>query len=479
MSKSLVIDRRRFLQVALSLPVARFQRAKAVAGAVETVVVGAGLAGLHAAGILKKAGRSVVVLEARAVPGGRVVTVRSPFDENLYAEAGPIRIAPTHRTVLSLAREHGLTVVPFESPAGASLLTVGAIRARGEALDLTRLPLDLRSDEKGLTSRALLERYVGELPAEMAVPSATWSPEWRRYDRQTWPDWLLSRGASAGAVKVMTTGGDSRELSALYVLRQFALLGQSSHFFKIRGGMDLLPKALAAALGDLVRYNVQVVRLVREAREIRLDYVENGRQQAIKARDVVVAVPFSTLREIEIRPPFSPLKRRAIAELPYYPVTRFLLQCGRRFWNSAGLNGSARTDQPAEIWDCTYDIPATRGILGATVGGTAAALTEKMTLEESVVFGKEAAARAFPELPLNFEKGVAYRWGVERWSRGAFAVCRPGQMTAFMPEMARREGRIHFAGEHTSSWMGWMEGALESGERAAREVLNGPAHPAG
>ena len=84
----------------------------------------------------------------------------------------------------------------------------------------------------------------------------------------------------------------------------------------------------------------------------------------------------------------------------------------------------------------------------------------------------------FPGLPTNFEKGSVYRWALDPWSRGAFAVFHPGQMSSMMPDIARPEGRIHFAGEHTSSWMGWMEGALESGERAAREVL-GSERPRG
>jgi monoamine oxidase len=163
---------------------------------------------------------------------------------------------------------------------------------------------------------------------------------------------------------------------------------------------------------------------------------------------------------------------RVIKELPYFSATRFLLQARSRFWNVSGLNGSARTDRPAEIWDCTYDVSATRGVLGATAGGEAGRLTAEMGDEQCMAFGKDVVAQAFPELPLNFEKGVAYRWSREPWSRGAFAVFRPGQMSAFMPEVVRPEGRVHFAGEHTSSWMGWMEGALESGERAAREVLS-------
>ena len=94
-----------------------------------------------------------------------------------------------------------------------------------------------------------------------------------------------------------------------------------------------------------------------------------------------------------------------------------------------------------------------------------------MTPDESVKFGIGLAADAFPAIGSQFEKGVVQRWASEPWSRGAFAVFGPGQMTALMPSMARPEDGLHFAGEHTSSWTGWMEGALQSGERAAREVL--------
>jgi monoamine oxidase len=474
------MDRREFLRLAaiVAAPAAiSIQPATEPIDSARTVIVGGGLAGLRAAGILKKAGRPVVVLEARAQPGGRVLTLREPFDEGLYAEAGAIRISAAHRTIFGLAREHGLTLVPFESPIGASLLTIGGVRSHSdETLDRAGFALDLRADERRLTPRALLEHYVGELPAGMADPTATARSylSWRNYDRQTWPHWLLSRGASPDAVKLMTAGGDSTELSALYVLRQFALLNKSSHFFKIKGGMDLLPKALASELGDAVRYKAEVVRLTREPRRIRVEYLESGRLQSITARDVVIAVPFSTLRRVEIRPPFSPRKTRAIAELPYFPATRVLLQTRNRFWSASGLSGSARTDRPAEMWDCTYDLAATRGILGATAGGEAGRLTADMSSEQCLTFGKDLVAQAFPALPLNFEKGLTYRWHLEPWSRGAFAVFRPGQMTTFMPEVAQSEDRVHFAGEHTSSWMGWMEGALESGERAAREVLGSP-----
>src|SRR5713226_2582731 len=145
-----VMDRRAFLRLAAiaAAPAAiSIQPATGSIDSARTVIVGGGLAGLRAAGILKKAGRPVVVLEARAQPGGRVLTLREPFDEGLYAEAGAIRISAAHRTIFGLAREHGLTLVPFESPIGVSLLTIGGVRSHSdETLDRAGFALDLRAD---------------------------------------------------------------------------------------------------------------------------------------------------------------------------------------------------------------------------------------------------------------------------------------------------------------------------------------------
>jgi monoamine oxidase len=440
----------------------------------QIVIVGAGLAGLQAATILRKAGRPVVVLEARPFPGGRVKTIRAPFAESLYAEAGPIRIPDVHQTVLTLARAHQLNLVPFESPAGSPVITVRGITARvPEDLSKVASALALKPDERGIPPATLLQRYAGTLPdlLRSVTPNADDYAQWRAYDAVTWPEWLRSRGASAGAVTLMTLGGDSRELSALYVLRQIALLQKTSQFYKIQGGMDRLPRAVAAALGSVVRYNAAVTRIDRGNGSIRVDFVEKGRATSIRARRVILAIPFSTLRRVEIRPPFPAEKTKAVRELSYFPATRLLLQSRSPFWQESGLNGSARTDQPAEIWDCTYDLAGSRGILGATVGGALGRRLANVTRDEAVKMGADLVVKTFTGLRRTFERGVAYRWARDPWARGAFAIFSPGQMTSMMSVIAPADGRVHFAGEHTSSWMGWMEGALQSGERAANEVL--------
>ena len=473
------LDRRRFLRLSPVLPFA-------AASVLETappqpnlprdtiVIVGAGLAGLRAAALLRKAGRPVVVLEARGSTGGRVRTIRT-FDEELYAEAGPIRIPEMHQTVLQLAREHGLNLVPFESSTGAAAITIGAVTARlpGELKKATA-HLSLKADEVGLDQGGLLRKYVGDLAGELGTvgPAGDAYARWRSYDALTWPEWLKSRGASAGAITLMTLGGDSRELSALYVLRQFALLQKTTQFYKIRGGMDQLPRAMTRDVQPVIRYRAPVVRIEHGQTDVTIDYLENARtKNTIRAARVILAIPFSTLRTIAIHPPLSPEKARAVAELPYFPATRFLLQMRSSFWQEQGFSGSARSDQRAEMWDCTYDLAGTRGILGATAGGALGRSASGMTRDRAVKLGVDIVARTFPPVRTHFEKGTVYRWAQDLWARGAFAVFHPGQMTSMVPHIARPEGRLHFCGEHTSPWSGWMEGALESGERAAREVL--------
>ncbi len=157
--------------------------------------------------------------------------------------------------------------------------------------------------------------------------------------------------------------------------------------------------------------------------------------------------------------------------MPYFPATRVLLQTKTRFWHADGLSGTARSDQPAETWDAAYDQLADRGLIAATVGGALGRALADLASERAVQRGVELVTEIFPRLRAAFDRGVACAWAAEPWSRGAFAVFHPGQMSAMAADVARPEGRIHFAGEHTSAWMGWMEGALESGERAANEVL--------
>jgi monoamine oxidase len=309
---------------------------------------------------------------ARDSSGGRVRTLRGYFDDGIYAELGAARVAESHEYVLTWLNDLGLSLIPF-APSGASVQVLGAQRARSDdEAARERLAPGLHRDERGLTSGELLRKYTEGVPEDLGHADVDLSqPRWREYDALTWPAWLAARGASKGAAQLMMLGGDSSTFSALFLLQQIMLHRDLRQYLKIAGGMDLLPRGIAARLTDAIRYNCELVRLERTGSGLRATYKQDGRMDVIPADRVVLAIPFSMLRRVALDPPFSPAKMSILAELSYYEGTRFLLQTKTRFWQTAKLTGGARTDGPADIWDMSYGQRGGRGLISLTTGNAA------------------------------------------------------------------------------------------------------------
>jgi monoamine oxidase len=158
--------------------------------------------------------------------------------------------------------------------------------------------------------------------------------------------------------------------------------------------------------------------------------------------------------------------------LPYLSASKIFLQSKKRFWREEGLSGFATTDLPiGQIWDMTYGQPGTRGILQAFPISVYSRRVSAMSEHDRIEGALEHVEAVFPGMRAQFEVGVTKCWDEDEWARGASAYYKPGQFSSVLPHVGRPEGRIHFAGEHTSVWIdGWMQGALESGNRVAKEV---------
>jgi monoamine oxidase len=445
----------------------------------KVVVLGAGLAGLAAAYELTRAGHEVTVLEAQRRPGGRVLTLRAPFADGLYADVGASRFGDHHHWVLNYAKEFNLAVAPF-SPTGLdSIDYVGGKRSRvkpDRPPDLLEYPTELTSDERAMGMSGLAQKLFGEVLQDAGDPQ---DPGWpmgklRQYDRMSFQEFVVHRGFSPGVAALLGLGyvepDGSADYSVLMLLREIANSRAETKTLKIVGGTDRLPTAFASRLANQIRYGSPVLRIEHYPSRVRIIYRHGKSSQTIETDRVICTLPFSVLRHIEIAPRFSLEKHQAISEMPYGSSTRVCLQVRERFWLEQGLSGFARTDHPAEVWHPTFDQPRPRGILQSYFKLGASRRLTAMSEKERIRHTIQWLDRVFPGLPKHVESGVAKCWDTDEWARGALALPGRGQMSMLVPHAARPEGRVHFAGEHTSVWGGWMEGALESGNRAAREV---------
>jgi monoamine oxidase len=163
--------------------------------------------------------------------------------------------------------------------------------------------------------------------------------------------------------------------------------------------------------------------------------------------------------------------QQVIRTLEYSVVTKVFVQTRTRFWEAAGLSGFGTTDRPIqEVWNMSAGRPGNRGILLAYMTGANAIRTSHMPVEERVAWGAGEIDRLFPGTVAALEGGTSHAWGTDPWSRGAYPLFAPGQVGAMPTVLRRPDGRLFFAGDHASAWPGWMQGALESGNHAARAI---------
>jgi monoamine oxidase len=472
------MDRRAFLAAAgtVFLPRAAGARLRP-----RVIVVGAGLAGLAAAWELVQGGLAVIVLEARDAPGGRVRTVRAPFADGLYAEAGAVLVPDTHSRVRRLAEQLHLTLVAAAPLPAGELYYVRGRRVVVGAGAAESWPLDLTVEERRLGLPGMWQRYVASALDDIGDPAAPgWPPPTLApYDAMTMAEFLRVRGASRDAAALLALGyldlgGDGAEsYSALSMLRDLALRRGTRRSWAIAGGNDQLPVAMAARLGARVCYGTPVIRIEPGAHAAAVVTRPDGESESQRwvADHVICTAPPPVLARVDVAPAFSPARRAAIAAIAATSVTRVLFQTRTRFWHAQHLPGSAVSDLPIKwVWDATAAQPGVRGILDVHLGGSDArrlAALPHSRLERVVAH----LERVYPGAGAQVEAAVALDWDAEPWARGAYAWFRPGQLTSLMRSLAAPEGCVHLAGEHLSSASGWMEGALESGLRAARDVL--------
>jgi monoamine oxidase len=424
------------------------------------VVLGAGLAGLSAARALQQKGASITVVEARDRVGGRVWTLRDGFAGGQHAEAGADLIEEGQRHVLDLARELQLKSVrilrrgfAFYGPDRRGRRTVDSSgRAFGQvAKALATWIEDLRVAE------GRWDGAVGRRLAGMSV--ARW------LDSIDAPPHLRARVRGFRGFFL----ADPEELSLLPLVEQFAEWGApgKDRMFRIAEGNDAMASGLAKSIkGPLLLKTT--VRAVQQTVSHVTVTVERASCAELQADFVVCALPASTLRDVVFSPALPEPQTDAIRSLRYGCATRLLLQFKTRYWQRVGQPMAFGTDLPAgAVWDGNEQQRG-RGILSFLAGGRASA-----ELRERFQSGIDAVLRDIVWLgqPSPVVASRRITWEDDPWVRGGYAYFDPGFDPLWREWLARPAGRIVFAGEHTSTkWQGYMNGAIETGLRAAAEI---------
>jgi len=473
------MNRRAFLgQTGKTLALALTARASAGAQAAgsprQVLVLGAGLAGLAAAYELQKARYAVTVLEARSRPGGRVLTYRDPFADGLYAEMGAEYVDATDEYDDRYCKELGLKVMTAK--------LYDAIFVRGQKL---RMAPFKRNKEKlpfagteggqlfGQEAR-YLQRLLKLIPDPERLP-----PEILKLDNLSVVELLLQEGAPEDIVALYTytqaTESTARphEMSALAMVRSHRRsFSEDTDEGRILGGNDQLPKALARALSGQILYDRPVRRIAHDRDGAEVWFEEGGAIRSLRTPRLVIAIPFKVLRDLEITPAFSLAKMKCIQTLAYGQVMKIAMQYARRFWDEPGSLGQrVFTDTMLRrVYHFSIDQPGPRGILMSFTSGADAEKLGRMPEAERQRVALEEATRIWPEAPRYWEGAAIKYWNEDPWIRGSYSFNGVGQARDFLEIARAPEGRVHFAGEHTSVHRASMNGALESGVRAAEEI---------
>jgi len=473
------MKRRAFLgQTGKTLALALAARASAGAEAAgsnrQVLVLGAGLAGLAAAYELKKAGYAVTVLEARSRPGGRVLTYRDPFADGLYAEMGAEYVDATDEYDHRYCKELGLKVMT------ASLYD--AIFVRGQKLRMAPFKQNKEKLPYAGTEGGQLfgqeARYLQRLLKLISDPEKL-PPEILKLDNLSVVDLLLQEGAPEDILALYTytqaTESTARphEMSALAMVRSHRRsFSEDTDEGRILGGNDQLPKALARALSGQVLYDRPVRRIAHGRDGAEVWFEEGGAVRSLRTPRLVIAIPFKVLRDLEITPAFSFPKMRCIETLAYGQVMKIAMQYARRFWDEPGSLGQrVFTDTMLRrVYHFSIDQPGPRGILMSFTSGADAEKIGRMPDAERQRVALEETTRIWPEAPRYWEGAAIKYWNEDPWTRGSYSFNGVGQARDFLEIARAPEGRVHFAGEHTSVHRASMNGALESGVRAAEEI---------
>jgi monoamine oxidase len=447
---------------------------------VDVVVVGGGISGLVAARDVRRAGHTVLVLEARDRVGGRVLNHK--LSNGSVVESGGAFVGPTQDHIQALAKELG--VKTFKEYADGNNVYVSSKTGK---LEYTGT---IPPDPLILPDAAVLQTRIDQMATEVPVDAPWTADKAVEWDTISVDQWLRENTANPDVRNLLLCylqpafGSDGLDMSLLFFLWYIATAGnetnagtferssstpdgaQDSRFV---GGSQLVPLALAQQLGSRVALNAPVRRITQSSDHV----VVQSDRGSVRAKRVIVAVPPAMVLDIDWFPLIPAKREQLLQRMPMGALMKCDAVYKTPFWRAKGLSGMGLNDSGAvRVSFDNSPKDAAVGVLLAFVGGATWAKYGTMSRSarrKAVLEGFAAIVGDEALSPIDY---VEHDWTQERWTKGSpVALQVPGAITAYGSTIRTPFRRVHWAGTETSTyWAGYMDGAVRAGQRAAKEV---------
>ncbi|TLS36891.1 flavin monoamine oxidase family protein [Pseudalkalibacillus caeni] len=453
------------------------------------LIIGAGISGLVAASLLKQAGHKVTIIEGNNRIGGRIYTVREPFSKGYYLDMGAMRIPNTHVLAFEYIRRFKLKTAKFINTSPRDVFFVNnVITSRAyyeENPDVLAFPV--AEWEKGKTATELflsaVKPFIDKYQNSTDEQKEAMKKEYARYSMGEFLRFNpIGRPLSLNAIRkinVLLGIEGFPEFSFVDILTDiiYPIFNEETKFFEIVGGNDRLPLSFLPELRWNIFLNQKVERIIQDQSGVTLQTRNptNGEFTNFHGDIAIVTVPFPVFQFIDVVPyhSISFKKWQAIGELMLLPAVKVGIEFKNRFWENFGI-GNIISDKPTRF---TYTPSHNKGssgpaILLASYSWAANALLWNSLSEEDIIrYVLKDLSKVYGNVVYReYIRGVSFNWSRNPFSAGCFTLFTPNQETDIADFIRQPEGKLHFAGEHTSNFHGWIEGGIESGVRAAFEV---------
>jgi monoamine oxidase len=448
------------------------------------VVVGGGLAGLTAAYRLKQAGYAAQLYEASDRTGGRCWSIRGVFADGQIAEHGGELIDTGHQALRQLVQELGLMTDDLLAGEPNGTEDFYLFDKQPYAFD------QATNDLKGIWQQIHADTSAASYPTLYNLSTQ----RGRELDAMSIADWInayVPGGITSNLGQLLDIAynieygaetSDQSSLNMLYLLGfagpgNLRIFGKSNEKYHVRGGNDQVPALLAQALGSQITLGSELVAIKLNAdATYTLTFKQGTKTKSVTADHVVLALPFSIMRSSVdwSQAGFGPYKSRAIREQGMGTNSKLHVQFTDRHWYGLGNNGNTYADTGYQnTWEVTRSQPGRSGILVDYTGGKVGASFGSGTPATRAQQFLKQIEPVLPGISAKFNgRATVDFWTAYPWTKGSYSYWKVGQYTAFAGAERERSGNCHFAGEHTSiDFQGYLNGAVDSGENAADEIL--------